>query len=259
VWQRAALSDYRFMQQQRVGRDTDVRFLELLRSVGEAGFHVDRYPIRLAASGALLDGSHRLAIAIADGVEQLPVVFSRQRTGARPYDRAWFRNNGFDLTTLEVLDRERDQILESTGAAFQMILWPPVQSFAEDIVSMMEIRFNILRVTRQVEIKDFPAFVRRVYLSDDIEPWKIEKKLFHMSDVGSTITTVAFQIDRPNYRRKNRTGSYLSAGAAELKREIRDLYRGEIGNYFHDIIVHVGDNPAMNRDVVRAIKEDGKR
>ena len=78
-----------------------------------------------------------------------------------------------------------------------------------------------------------------------------------MRDYEPIITVLTFLIDAPAYRAKSRTSSYLSGAAAKLKAEIRGRYRDRITNYIHDIVVHIGDNPSMNRDIVNTLHNHG--
>lgn len=61
----------------------------------------------------------------------------------------------------------------------------------------------------------------------------------------------SFLIDDPRYRVKTRTESHLSDSVVQLKKEIRGRFKDRIEDYVHDITTHIGDNPAMNRDMVR--------
>lgn len=245
---------YRRMQIARIGSDTSGRFEALMSSISEKGYLVDRYPILLSSRGDLLDGSHRLAIAVADGVERVPVAFNKYRNGVRPYGRDWFEERDFDTKILSDLDLALSDVLMSTGAAFQLLIWPPAQEFSDNIISVIEKRYSVLGVKHQISISDFPDFVRAVYAKDDIESWKIAKKLFHMKGYSPIVTAVAFLIDDPRYRCKMRTGSFLSGEVAELKAEIRSQYSHRIPNHFHDIMVHVGDNPEMNRHTLKTLE-----
>ena len=253
----SVFSDYEIMQTTRVNRNTTLRFQELLESIRRKGFHTDRYPISLSAGGHLLDGSHRLACAIAWGVERVPVEFTKRKDPASDYGREWFIEHGFDSELIARLDELLTTTLIETGAAFQLIIWPPAKAFASEIIATVRERYRVLSVVQDVEVRELGQLVDEMYLSDDIERWKIQKKIFHMKEYEPSISVVSFLIDRPAYRTKSRTQSYLSDAVASLKAELRKKYRHHIPNYVHDIILHIGDNPAMNRDMFRTLKKHG--
>ena len=50
------------------------------------------------------------------------------------------------------------------------------------------------------------------------------------------------EMDFPNYRKKAANGKPLSRNVEALKKKIREKYAKKITPYFHDIILHIGDN-----------------
>lgn len=65
-----------------------------------------RHAIPLDVDGELLDGSHRLACALALGAAEVPVVRRPQRVWAPAWDRAWFVSHGMGKEDLERLSRD---------------------------------------------------------------------------------------------------------------------------------------------------------
>ena len=250
-------SYYDTMQKERVNRNSRLQFEELIKSVERKGYQSDKHPLTLDTNGLLVDGSHRLACALALGVDKLPVKFSTEIKGPTNYGKDWFLKRDFSSDLINRLDYQLNEILISTGAAFVMVLWPPAQKFSTEIKNLVESRFSVLAFQENQRIENFPEFIESTYLTDDIEQWKIQKKLFHMKSFEPVITSLVFQINDPAYRMKARTESYLSDSVAKLKKEIRSKYRDKVENYVHDIIVHIGDNPSMNRDMIRCLNNHG--
>lgn len=246
---------YGRMQMLRTGVDTSLNFVKLMHSVDVRGFANDRHPITLSPSGALLDGSHRFSLALREGLDDIPVTFSWEANTARDYSRGWFEQRGFDNDLLVSLDYRLEELLVSTGAAFQLIVWPPAYDFIDEILDSLNEEFRVLSVSRHQEIGIFPDLVRKIYDCDDIEAWKIEKKIHSMLQGNSPteLTSASFLVEDPGYRRKVRSGGFLSHRMAQLKEEIRAKYQNYIPNYYHDIIVHIGDNPTMNRHIARTL------
>lgn len=104
---------YRHMQQERAGRDTWDAFGELMTKVDQVGFS-DDYPIGISPRGSLLDGAHRMGIALADNVEQV-FVDIRMGKRLRSFERRWFVDHGFDQEALERMDLELDRVMAHTG------------------------------------------------------------------------------------------------------------------------------------------------
>ena len=249
--------EYNRMQDLRVGRDSVIGFQELMVSIQRKGLHADRYPITLDSNGRLKDGSHRLCAALHHGIDSLPVRFVPGSKGPLDYGREWFEIHGFEEDYLKSLDKRLLNYLNNTGAAFQLIVWPPAMQFESEIYEMLAAQHSVIAEIRQINLKNFPKFVEAAYLSDDIEHWKIQKKIFHMQNCKPVISVFSFLMDEPRYRVKTRTQSYLSDSVAKLKAEIRNRYKNRIEGYVHDIITHIGDNPAMNRDIVKTLNSHG--
>ena len=73
---------------------------ELFRSMTEQGFH-DFYAVPIDPSQELLDGSHRLACALALDLETVPVVLMDKRVWAPSWGRDWFMAKGMSGDDLE--------------------------------------------------------------------------------------------------------------------------------------------------------------
>jgi len=252
-----AFSYYEKMQEERVNRFTKVQFEELMNSIQRKGFQTDKFPLKIDQNGRLIDGSHRLSCALNLGLETVPVKFELKKKGPINYGRNWFEKRGFPEDLLMKLDIQLNEYIITTGAAFILILWPPAQQFTAEVKELITSRYHLIGEALNKEINNFPEFVEKIYLSDDIDQWKIQKKSYHMKDYPPIISAFAFQIDNPAYRAKFQTESYLSESVENLKKEIRSKYRDKVENYVHDIIVHIGDNPSMNRDMIKCLNNHG--
>ena len=118
---------YLQMQQRRAGRDTLEDFRRLVASVTARGLDPD-YPVGVSRRGELLDGAHRVAVALA--IEAVDIaVDPRGSKRPRPYGREWFSANGFSAETLRKLDCELDRLMVTTGAeAFLITQADPEQA-----------------------------------------------------------------------------------------------------------------------------------
>ena len=77
---------------------TDCR--NLLISMANRGFD-PAYAIPVDPDGELLGGAHRVACALALGIETVPVERKDQRVWAPAWDRQWFVDNGMSASDLE--------------------------------------------------------------------------------------------------------------------------------------------------------------
>jgi hypothetical protein len=67
----------------------------LFQSMQKRGFDPEN-AIPIDPDGELLNGSHRVACALALGIEQAPVELMQKRVLAPAWDATWFRANGLD-------------------------------------------------------------------------------------------------------------------------------------------------------------------
>lgn len=110
---------YEQMQQARAGRDTLPAFRDLARAVRELGLDPD-FPIGISPRGHLLDGAHRLGIALALNAPSLAIDI-RAGKRLRPFERRWFIGAGLPDEALEAMDVELDRVMADTGVDTIMI------------------------------------------------------------------------------------------------------------------------------------------
>lgn len=77
---------------------------ELYRSMRLFGFDPD-HAIPIDPDGELFNGSHRVACALALGIEEIPVVKMPGRVWAPAWDAEWFRAHGLDEGTIASLQK----------------------------------------------------------------------------------------------------------------------------------------------------------
>lgn len=77
----------------------------LFRSMVEKGFD-PKCPIPLDPHGELLNGSHRVACALALEIEEIPTVSIDRLAWAPPWGEAWFIANGMEPKDLERLRQD---------------------------------------------------------------------------------------------------------------------------------------------------------
>jgi len=77
----------------------------LFASMAHNGF-LPEYAVPIDPDGELLGGAHRVACALALGIEDIPVVRKEQRAWAHPWGYEWFRANGMAQEDLKRLSRD---------------------------------------------------------------------------------------------------------------------------------------------------------
>ena len=94
------------MQQKRGSYEdhNEASFRQLIQSWDKNGYD-DSYRIEVDRKMVLYDGSHRLALAIYHGVENISVKAIFSDIGCRNYGIDWFAQNGFTEEEIDIINR----------------------------------------------------------------------------------------------------------------------------------------------------------
>ncbi len=244
---------YGEMQELRQGKTAHQDITALVESMKRRGY-LSRYPVPVSRDGHILDGSHRLACALYLDIWEVPIEIQPERRTV-DFGRRWFVQRGFDGVLIAEMDKVRDELFERHGVWFSVILWPPVKEWFDEISAKIRGRFTV-RWEKDLNLgSSFPDFARRIYAIDDIDRWKVERKLHAMKSYEPEVHLMALEIPEPRFRIKKRTCAYLSDEGASLKKWIRNSYRRRVPDYIYDIVCHTGDNHEHNRESFRIINE----
>ncbi len=251
-------SMYRRMQEARKGKawveTAEKRFRTLIDSYETAGYH-DNSEIELDNTLHLIDGSHRMALALYYHQDYINVIVRPNNHEVHCYDIRWFRINGFSADECALLEAKFLELKKQMIVPFVCTLWHPARDYFEEITDHLSLFGKIVEIKDLHLSKwDYPFYTRGIYAVDDIEKWKIEKKLEYMTAEKSEayeLRMVSLDIDNPEFRLKKSNNKILSKKGELVKKLIRDAYKTKIDNYFHDIILHIGDNFYQNRHIYR--------
>jgi len=250
---------YRKMQKRRGGTtNTESDFIKLIENMGRNGFD-PLYPIPVNQHFQLLDGSHRLACALFYGIEYVPItIIPTIRSNPVRYGIDWFLENGFTRVELNRILEVKGELFRRYGLFFVAVLWPPVERYFDEILAYLRRNYNVVNWSDYEFENDyeFAAVVEGIYASDDIEKWKIEKKIKAMKNYEKRIRVILFEIPEPKFRVKMKSGKLISMRVEEIKRVIREKYRQKIKDYYYDIIIHIGDNYEHSRHILQVLRKD---
>lgn len=82
----------------------------LFRSMVEKGFD-PKCPVPIDPDGELLNGSHRVACALALEIVEISTVRMDRKVWAPAWNEAWFLTNGMDSKDLERLRRDWKELV----------------------------------------------------------------------------------------------------------------------------------------------------
>lgn len=123
------------------------------------------------------------------------------------------------------------------------IIWNTVYQYKDLIINDMTNKVTIVDtfdINLQEKLGDF---VNAIYDSENMERWKIENKIAHMTQNCNTcVTVVFFEFDCQNieyhpFKKKN-----VYKELEDCKKYIREKYKQYVENYTFDIVFHATDN-----------------
>lgn len=214
---------------------------EIVEAIEINGFD-ERSKIVIDQNMHLIDGSHRLACALFFDIEKIPVeiIFTRQPVY---YSKRWFEENGFTKTELNLIEKKRVELFKKLGLYFFVIIWPPALDFFEEITQDIASEYKILfshdcLYENSCELK---SFAKGVYSIDDVEDWKVNEKINFMLSFPPKIRVLGVEIKEPSFNFKN-NGTPASLTVEKIKNKITNKYKNQMPSYYHNLIIHIGDN-----------------
>lgn len=236
---------YRKMQNIRqhdgYAEQSETKFNELIQSY-EKGYKRNSY-VRVNKNLQLMDGSHRLALHLYHGIRQISVMIVDADVQVKDYSIEWFYQNGFTNEEISLIKKTAKEILDNCQIKFTGIIWAPAIEHKDEVLEDLAL-FGQISGVKQYEFSKvrYENIVRSLYAIDDIEAWKIDKKLEYMKDYPKELISFHIIFENPGFRLKQATNLPLSKQVERVKRNIRSKYQACIDNYFYDIILHIADN-----------------
>ena len=231
------------------------QFLLLDRSFCKNGY-IDEYPLVVNDDLHLINSSHRASLCLHHKIDKIPINISDdwlahlENKGLKTktyfdYGIGWFRDNGFSDKELKMIIDSKNSIFEELGLYFYVILWPPAAKYFKDILRDISNNHEVIS-SKQIDFgKDFDSIVREIYQIDNIEEWKLNKKINSMKNSSNDTSVMVIKLDLfgTKFRRKTKfPDCEISLESEAIKKKIRDKYKDKIDKYFYDIIIHMSDN-----------------
>lgn len=217
-------------------------FQKLINSWEKDGYN-ENSAIILDSELQLIDGSHRVAMALYHGQEELSCMIygNKQKT---EYGLLWFIEKGFSIEEIENIRNKYKEISRDKKISVSVILWPPVSQYFDEITEKIKLLAEVSEV-RDYNFCDeiFKKTVQGIYHIDDIADWKINKKIEYMRQYyPKQIRVIQLVLKQNHYRLKSLNNTPILIEGERLKKIIRNCYKPVITPYFYDIIIHTSDN-----------------
>ena len=247
---------YEKMQNARIGdgysKEAVAKFKELIQSYKRNGYDKNSFII-LDKNLTIIDGSHRIAMALYYNYSNITALILNKEVNVN-YSFDWFMKNNFSYDEVKLINKTGNELRRNILTPFSCIVWAPAVEFYAEITKDLSMFGDVLSVKKTVySSEEYKNVVKTIYAIDDIESWKIDKKLEYMAKYKSELISIDLLIDNPDYRIKTKTGLPLSRVGEYVKAAIREKYAKRINDYYFDIILHIGDNLYQScymRDVI---------
>lgn len=228
-------------EDENYGNISRKRFVEVIKSFEENGYNSNSELV-IDEKLHLVDGSHRLALALYFAVPRLKVRIVERKEEIY-YGKDWFVKS-FSNEECKIIEETFLLSEKSWFGSIKGILWPSVADYFDEIVETINDQYEVSNIKDYVfDTEGFREIVYKIYQVDSIAEWKINTKLKHMTPFSPyRIRTFDIGMGNPEFRMKKAVVGVLSNKGAELKDSIRKQYMGRVPGYFSDIIFHTADN-----------------
>ncbi len=219
------------------------RFKEIILNWQENGYDSES-KISCDCNLHLLDGSHRLALALYFGTLKMYCICYGYEKKI-DYGLNWFIEHGFSEEEIKQILIKANELLEKCKrGGLSLVLWNTVSDKFDEITKELQWKGNVEKyVDYTFKEETYCRMVKGIYAIDDIADWKVDKKVEAMRGRETyKIRLIYFQPRLPRYRVKNKNLKLISKEGEAIKRIFRTRYKDGVENYIHDIIIHTADN-----------------
>ena len=226
-------------------------FQKLITSFNNNGLD-SHYPLLVNKDMHIVDGAHRLACALYFN-EPFIAIKINKKLDFSSYGINWFKNNNFSSEELDLIIQKKKQIFITNHLYFEVVLWPPVSQYFDEIEQIINGKYTVYSSKDYKDLAEFNTYIRALYKIDDIRGWKVDLKIKGMYAYPKDIRVIKIEIPEPRFRKKE-NGQLISEEVETLKKQIRKSYKERIDDYFHDTIVHIGDNYSHTKQSQNLLK-----
>lgn len=221
----AAEDSYQAMQQARGTESNLPRFRALVESVATEGMDPD-FPVGVSPWGPLLDGAHRLSVALATNAGTMSVDVRPSPIPA-DYSRVWLANAGLPETDLIAADLLLDKYLATTGHDHIAVIPGPL---TDTMTAQLAPGVEVISVREATLSEETVVGVERA----------LTTVAWHEHHKRATVPTpllhpgvhqvVRFRLARPSWRRLPKTHTRLSGLAHTISTQLRSAgHNGVVG------------------------------
>lgn len=211
-------------------------------------FDINQLSIPISRTGHVNDPT-QFAAALFLGLDEVEVVIQSDSSNTRLADVVQRQGLSSQLPH----DQVRQSLLRSYGLIFNAILWPAVEAHFEEIEDTIDGKsFATILQSKDINFQDsndFGDFIWEIYEPAQNPDWSTKKKIHKLQDYQNQIRVLEIEFI------EKVLGGDVENTVVSLKNELREKYRETFDEYYHDIVIHMGDSFEENRYILRTINK----
>ena len=256
------------------GFDWIPRFQRLIQSYEQNGFQDDK-PIEVDDKLILMDGAHRLTLALYHNIEILPAVIY-QTTRERSWNYNWFWEMNYSREEIRMIHQRAIEMFNQCKYNYVGVIWPPAFHLRDEIINEINTYLQIgkypplqntdCQVIRWVDMDlkklDFAGFLRAMYYTDVMNEegikWKLQSMANSLPEGCEDYNVRVFYLDvsNPDISRNIKNNTAQSRQIARIKKAIRSRFKNRVNNYEYDNLLHISDNYIQSKFCDLAVNID---
>ena len=147
---------------------------------------------------------------------------------------------GISLSEIKLIKEREKKVLQdfNNGITITCALWAPMANYFDEATKRIQCFFETKNIKDVKYSEDtYSKMIKAIYSIDDIEDWKIEKKLEYMKNCSpKKIRFLNIKLPYPRFRFKQCNYNTVLIQGEILKKTIRDCFKNRISDYFYDIL-----------------------
>lgn len=245
-----------------------------MQTYEQEGYQVDN-PIEVDEKLTIMDGAHRLALALYHGEEFIPARMYQTRRERR-VNYNWFWEANYSREEIAIIHNKTIDLYNSCKYNYVGVIWPPAYHLRDEIINEINTYLHMglysplqtsdCQVVRSVSLNlkklDFQGFLRAMYYADCMTPkgivYKLNRMYNSMPEGSEEYPVCVFYLDvlNPDINRNVKNNTAQSRQIVRIKKAIRSRFKDRVNNYEYDNLLHISDNYIQSKFCELAVKID---
>lgn len=210
------------------------------------------YPIRFNKESRLINGSHRVALAMYKKISVISYIYSvdvNELGASCFYGLDWFEKNGFLDRELELMEKRCFIIQNENYDDLYCCVWCPAVEMVGKIERIIHDLLSPILVKKKnlffVNDNDCESFIRQIYEEDTMSEERLKQKISDILTFSRERKVIMLQIKLCFADSEKYKAYYLHRKDAldiitTFKQKVRKILLNEMKDYYYDNAFHCG-------------------